>query len=257
MYGSIQCAIDVAHPGDTIIIQPGIYREQITPRSSVRLTGTSRDECIIEWAGVGPAVAITAARDVELDNLTIRGRGEARDQGVRIDRASVMMFNCVIEGFGGSGVAVYEPESNVILRENIVRNHGFSGILFSYGSRGGVVGNQIENNQNSGIAVMRRDTHVTIRENSGTGNREYGIFIDRANGAQAVLENNTLTGRRGATNLGRGGNSQFPIPNPHAPVLIPHSQFFVIHSPSHSQGVGVVGWGGVGAGVAEGASQAP
>lgn len=47
-YASIQDAIDSATSGDTALVSPGTYNEQITMKGGVKLSGTDKETCILE-----------------------------------------------------------------------------------------------------------------------------------------------------------------------------------------------------------------
>ncbi|HET6405577.1 MAG TPA: hypothetical protein VFH78_13110, partial [Candidatus Thermoplasmatota archaeon] len=67
-YTSIKSAIAAASPGDTILVMPGVYQEEITiitPR--ITLAGYSRDSVILEGGGL-----LDNAVTVLADNVTVR-----------------------------------------------------------------------------------------------------------------------------------------------------------------------------------------
>jgi len=89
---AIQAAVDAAHPGDTILVQPGVYSGDTVRVNTSDLTITGSSKAIIDAAGhdfgltVGPAPNIPAdcgtgygVSDFTIDGLTIRN---ADDTGI-------------------------------------------------------------------------------------------------------------------------------------------------------------------------------
>ena len=68
-YSNVQAAINKASPGDTVALEPGIYRESIVLNKSITLVG-SGDDTILLGSGPNPVLAVTAD-DVELRDLKI------------------------------------------------------------------------------------------------------------------------------------------------------------------------------------------
>jgi nitrous oxidase accessory protein len=95
---SIASLIAAASPGDTVIVPPGTYREQLVIDKQVTLLGEGRP--VIDGGGTGDVVVITA------DGVTIRG--------------------FVIEGSGTNvsdePTAVRLRGNNAVVEDNIIRN---------------------------------------------------------------------------------------------------------------------------------------
>lgn len=68
-YSNVQAAINEAGPGDTVALEPGVYRESIVLNKSITLVG-SGDDTILLGSGPNPVLAVTAD-DVEIRSLKI------------------------------------------------------------------------------------------------------------------------------------------------------------------------------------------
>ncbi len=68
-YSNVQAAIDEAKPGDTVALEPGVYRESIVLNKSITLMGSGDDTTLL---GSGPNAVITVtADDVEIRDLRV------------------------------------------------------------------------------------------------------------------------------------------------------------------------------------------
>jgi len=168
---SIAALIAAATPGDTIVVPPGIYREQLVIDKPVTLAGEGRP--VIDGGGTGDVVVITA------DGVTIRG--------------------FVIEGSGTNvsdePTAVRLRGNNATVEDNIIRNVLYGVTLIES------EGHTVKNNQISSIdefSTERRGHGVylystrnnRIEDNIITRTKD-GIFLGFAE--FNTIERNTVT----------------------------------------------------------------
>ena len=72
-YRTIQTAVDVASPGDLILISPGVYREEVKVTvPSLVIRGTDRNRVIIDGEFRRPNGISITADGVAVENLTVR-----------------------------------------------------------------------------------------------------------------------------------------------------------------------------------------
>ncbi len=101
-YKTIQAAIDASQPGDTVLVDPGTYRETITLRSNIVLRGRETARTLLEGEGENPVITVDGVTDVRISNFTFVDALI----GVRISgNADVIIAGNVFDG-GGSGTAV-------------------------------------------------------------------------------------------------------------------------------------------------------
>lgn len=111
-YSSIQAAVDAAAPGDTVLVQPGVYREQVTITNS----GTAAQPIVIKAAGPADTVLLSGDR--------------SRSHGFFIKGAShITIDGFKIENYVTRGVFVLGPRAtNISILDNWIRETGDSGI---------------------------------------------------------------------------------------------------------------------------------
>lgn len=182
-FTTIQNAIDNSADGDTIIVLPGTYSENLE----------------ID----GKNLTFRSATRQELIDLDFDFPGDPDDYDI--------VANTVIEGGGSGAVVTVKGESDSqILRFTIQK--GTNGIAVLQSSRAVITGNVIKDNTDGGIYLYTRNVEETpsradIKENTITNNTSSvggGIMLSYL--AEATIENNTISGNTATdTNHGGGG----------------------------------------------------
>ena len=73
-YKTIQSAVDVSNPGDTIFVYPGTYTEKVTVNKALTVTGSGAQNTLIAGQENGDVVKITA-NGVDMSGFTVTGTG--------------------------------------------------------------------------------------------------------------------------------------------------------------------------------------
>ncbi len=74
---SIQSAINVCAPGDTVIVANGVYYENLVIDSMLTLIGSSMDSTVIDGRGIGDYTILVNVSDFfSIENFSIYGKGE-------------------------------------------------------------------------------------------------------------------------------------------------------------------------------------
>jgi nitrous oxidase accessory protein NosD len=138
-YGSIQAGVDAAMPGDTVLVGPGIYIENVLIQKSLKLRSTDGAALTtIDGNGIGAPLAAwgTLTEDVTISGFTLTGGAFLLDSvevgypnqwgaGLFIDSvSSANVFGNVVSGnrgCGGSGIRTFE--SNIRIHDNVVREN--------------------------------------------------------------------------------------------------------------------------------------
>lgn len=136
---SVQTAVDMAMPGDTIHIAPGIYVENVFVSKDLTLIGTAGSSAtFIEGkAGVFKSVVeIPEATDVTIEGLTLRkGLAPSTGGGIRCEGDMVLRNSTLTENrtntFGnGGGIGSSLGSANIVIENcSITHNEAFAGVV--------------------------------------------------------------------------------------------------------------------------------
>jgi len=209
---SIQAAIDAASPGDIILVDPGIYHENVIVYKNVILQGSGAGASITDadatriYANPSPADRLTAWHNKV---QAIRGNdpfianeapgilvfGDVPDSGFPLAPVLTPMIDgfMIFGAVQGGGVQVYNGADFLEVSNNKIR-----------GNQGGYGGGVTVGSPDAGVGQLA-NLNVTVRHNRITGNGALfgggGIMI--ASGADNYLVlNNIITGNLSRWNGG-------------------------------------------------------
>jgi len=212
-YATIQSGINAAFTGDTVLVYPGTYQENIILGSEpIFLTSVAgRDETIIQSAALGtPVLEITTPLDTTMVISGFTFMGSEDMPGILCSSASPIIEYCTIRDCinSGYGVGVFCRASSAIIRYNKIfdntntapdRVGGGIAIFDNDGGTLSIIGNEIyDNSQPAGAAIGCNDNaRVLIEDNLIYGNTCVGTMagsIFLATNTRATIINNTITG---------------------------------------------------------------
>jgi parallel beta-helix repeat protein len=128
---SVQEAIDVAAPGDVVLLSAGTYTGSIDfAGKAVTVAGVGPDS-VVRGSGTGPVVSFATGEGASsvLANLTVTGGLADRGGGIYVAGASPTIVGNVISGnrarMQGSGV--YLEASSATLQNNLIVSNGTAG----------------------------------------------------------------------------------------------------------------------------------
>lgn len=215
-YDTIQAAIDAATDGQTIIVNPGTYYENIlfngrsiTVQSSSPSNPAVVAATIIDGGGSGSVVTFTEVDTSTLTGFTIRN-GNATSSvtlggGIFIASSSPTIKGNTITGNtaeNGGGIYMHWNSFPVIENNIITQNDAIGGgIGISYSSSPIIKNNSITNNTKGGIS-MYSSCSPTISGNTISGNTGRGGIMMGYYCSPNII-NNTITGN--ATDYRGGG----------------------------------------------------
>src|SRR5436190_6068904 len=218
---TIQGAIDAASNGDTVLVAPGTYYENISFKGkAITVTSSSGavSQTIIDGGQKAPVVTFNNSEGVNsvIGGLTLQNGSDVSSPslggGIFIGSASPTIVGNLIQNnttcFGGGGILVYF--SSPVIRGNIIRNNHSAhcsglvggGIYVLGAGAAQIIGNSITDNSTApsgmggGIGLSGSGTPViknnTIARNVA-GNEGGGIWIDSADASivQNLIFNNS------------------------------------------------------------------
>jgi len=191
-YKTIQKALDEADPGDTVFVDDGTYKEFVTLRDDIVLTGSSAERVVLKGDRKKPVV--TGAQGAVIRHITV----ENGHSGILCANAVMTIENCVIRGNRGTGIHCLI--SLPIIENNIIFRNGASGIYCetTRSHRGYIANNVLAENGYSGV-MLAGLSEVLLENNVFYFNKQYGIFA--AEGARkSRIVSNVLYGNRQPAN---------------------------------------------------------
>lgn len=212
-HATIQAAVNAAYAGDTILVSPGAYTENVnlSGKAIVLLSEQGSSVTTIRSALSSYAVIRCISGESHstiVDGFSIDGNGFSR--GVHINASSPIIQNCDIFNCGNvnDGGGVYCVASSAIIRNNVIHDNDApatgAGICVRDASTPGVEisGNEIFNSQGAGEAIgLLYVTHVyihnnVIRDNTVNFWAASGVYMNDASGVR-VTNNTFVNNTRG------------------------------------------------------------
>lgn len=196
-FRSIQAAVDEAKNGDTILIKPGAYPEDVTIHSKERLklVGESADRVIVLGREQVGSFHIGkwpyGATDIEISGLTINEHGGH----------ALGIFNgqgIVLHDLHVKGMVFGQQVQNVRIENSVIGGSETTGVQLA-DSEAALVGNVIHDNDH-GVTVAGR-SDVRLERNVITHSLFEGVVVsDRAHAT--LIQNTIVKNGGGAAFLG-------------------------------------------------------
>ena len=226
-YITIQAAINSASNGDSILISPGTYHENLQINKNVNLTGAGKDSTIIDGGNYGTVIAIDSGATVTISGFTIRnqiseyvyyGAGiynegtltlkdsaitgnivNGNGGGIYNDYGTLTLLNSQITGniatgqYGGYGGGIFNNHGNVTLKDSNISGNAAYGNDMGGGYGGGIYNNEgtvtLLNSQITGNTATGNDL-MTRDGNYGGGIYDYYDSSVYADSLSYILYNN-------------------------------------------------------------------
>ncbi|HEX3394928.1 MAG TPA: right-handed parallel beta-helix repeat-containing protein [Acidimicrobiales bacterium] len=162
---SIQAAIDAASPGDTIVVAPGTYRENLK---------INKDNITLQGTPGGTTLAPPGAAKVTHNPCFVSA---SNFDGICLPSVSgVTVSGFTVRGFLGVGIHAINSD-HLTIDNNRLNNNGLDGIADYGGSVDTISHNQAAGSSEAGILVADSPAAaVTVSDNTATNNG-VGIYV--------------------------------------------------------------------------------
>ena len=206
-YPTIQEGIDASNDGDTVLVQPGTYVENINFNGHNIVLGslflttgdtTYISETVIDGDSAGSVVIFESGEDstAVITGFTIQN-GYAQDGGgiYCMEANPIIKYNYIIQNVDDRyGGGIYCYISNPSVERNNISNNNGSGIFCNNNSHPLICSNIFDGNSGGGVRCKTRSNPV-ICHNMIINNTTYynggGIYCDVSS---PVIFNNTISG---------------------------------------------------------------
>jgi hypothetical protein len=185
-YGSIQSAIDDARKGDTILIRPGAYREdvRIHNKEQIKLVGAGRDQVTLLGSDVVGVLYVGklpyGAADIEISGMTVNEHG-GQAVGIFLGRRIVLKQVRV------NGMLFAQQAEDVRIEDSILGGSETTGVQL-VDCRAALIGNVIHDNDH-GVHVVG---HATVHLERNVIMRSLFEGVTIGDRAKANLLRNTI-----------------------------------------------------------------
>ena len=187
-------AISLASSGDSVMVSPTTYLENLTIDISLQLTGSGAAKTIIDGGGAGSVIAIlNTSAVVGVSGVTMRngiasGGAGILNWGTLTVNNSTLSGNMALSETSAAGGGIFNSGALTITNSTLSGNTGSSRFMF-----GGAI-------YNSGTLTLTNSTLSQNGSNGSVGGGGGGIY----NAGTASINNSTLSGNS-ASGDGGGG----------------------------------------------------
>ncbi len=128
-FNTIGEGIAYSGPGDTIRVLDGEYVENLVINKNIDLLGNGKDKVIINGTNHSePTIKIVNLEKLHLSGFHIK---HGYESSIECDNATLEVLDTIIsESYGGYGINILS-NSNIIIKNSIIRHNMLSGILIS------------------------------------------------------------------------------------------------------------------------------
>jgi len=193
-YMTIQDGIDNSYSGYTVVVNSGLYNENIVIDKQLILEGEDKKSTIINGKGVDNVVNITA-ENVELSGFIIQNSGTGLyDAGVIVTSkylrtgSNASIYNNIIKD-NEVGVRIFTGCSNII-KNNLIENNS-NGIYLMMTMNNLIKNNSIQDNKQNGIQAEWA-IQTDIIGNNIKDNKNNGIYLQGSSNENIIEEGNTI-----------------------------------------------------------------
>lgn len=222
-YDTIQKAVDAANPGDTIIVQPGIYTENVFINKTLTLIGKDRNTTIIDGGRTGNVIHVISS-NTAIINFTIQNSADhpvILYSGIFLYRAVCTIIRNNILKNNSVGIQLQNGSNDSLVIDNLILDNTRPGIRLANNSNSNcIIGNTLKNNT-VGVEV-HSSSFNSFYHNNFISNKVYQARP--LGGVSNTWENNYWSDYEGLDANGDGiGDTELPIWVDNHPLVEPWS----------------------------------
>jgi hypothetical protein len=204
---SIASAIDAATAGDTVLVGPGTFTEDVSLNKSLTLQGTGAGSTTL----IGPIGGALNTVQIAASNTTV--------DGFTITRAGNNPTDWNSGALNSGGFAMQGAVTGTTISNNEIT--GMRTAIDINNSSGHTVRNNVIHNNHTGLIFRNQTDHLTVVENAITANRTVGVlFLDGSGGtnvpiqtaANCTFSNNDISGNWYGQVVDRQTGGSLPAP---------------------------------------------
>lgn len=231
-YPIIQEAIDAAEPGDTVVIAPGVYHEQLVINKKLTILGQKGSQTTFEGSGSGIAVTLLPGAS----GSTIAGIAITNwDQGVLVvNSINCTIYDNIFSLTASGGVAVQGSNAaNNTIYSNIFQNNAIAVNLTASSTNSIIYNNCITENE-VGIDVSNSNNNI-IYHNNFANNIEDPRSVESFNVWDNGIQGNYWSGYNSPDgNMDKIGDDPYDIDEDNVdryPLIYPYEFYEPSYSP--------------------------
>ncbi len=184
-FGTIQQAIKASKPGDTIVVAPGEYKEDITIEDGIELRGAGADATTLF-----SAIVVKNADGVVIDGFKIDGQGaDDAHFGIWCESVTLVISNNTITGYHHG---IGSQSSRMTIENNSIFKNSSVGIEIVAAFTTLIKGNIIADTVDTGIRIALSQDHVSMLDNTITRNRVGVSCVE----SDPVIRRNVIEGNK-------------------------------------------------------------
>jgi parallel beta-helix repeat protein len=189
-FTKIQDAVNIALPGDTIIVYNGTYYENVELDKQLNLNGIGMP--VVNASGEGSVITLRADECV-LDSFKVTGSGEeyiADDAGVRVYSDNNLIKNNNITNNNQHGIYSRNSKNNTIIQNDI--NNCYIGIIFWNTSETKFIRNHVSSS--AWLGIFLSDSVNNNLSNNIFSNNYVGIHLEERehDSKENIIVNNSI-----------------------------------------------------------------
>jgi len=159
-FPTIQAAVNAAGQGDTILVNKGVYNENVSI-GAIDLTVCGKKGAVIDGGGVGIGILVGFSDQVIIKNFTVRNTGV--NPGIAVSLGgNVRVTGCKVDAAGGRGIDV-SLATGTVVSKNTVSDAGGDGIYIE-SDNVLVCNNKIKDSAVANIRIL--GSNNTIEDNT-------------------------------------------------------------------------------------------